>query len=352
MRAPHRRVDPGLITQLAQAPRRFDFFQAVRVLEHAMAGGGNGEALAGERIRFRSSLSLAFAPSPIEGLALEGGSDSGPVEGSSPERAEITTSFISLLGLHGTLPLHYTERVAERRQAERDDAPRAFLDLFGNRAVAQFYRAWKKYRPYVQFEQDRRNRFLPMLQALSGLGFRALRDRLHDGCGGVHDESLARFAVFLRQRPVSAALLQKLISHYFRLPIRIEQFVGQWYELPAAQQSRLGRANVALGQSLLLGGRVWQCDLRARLVLGPLCRERFAEFLPVQSGTTALARLLGVLCGCAIEFELRPVLRAADVVPIRLGATHAVRLGYDSFLVTRPGTSARSDPVFDLQTLS
>lgn len=351
MRTARRRIDPGLIEQLAEEPQRFEFFQAVRLLERhfgGAAGGADGSASAvAERVRFRNSVSLGFAPSEVEELAIEyEAADPQVSTPAAPQRVVLTPAFMGLLGRHGVLPVHYTERIAERERYHRDHAARAFFDLFSNRAVGQFYRAWKKYRLPLEYEGDRRNRFLPQVLALCGLGQTALRDRLREGKGAIDDESIAHFAGLLRQRPLSAATLQQMLGAYFRVPVRIEQFVGRWYALPGTQQSALGGANALLGKTLLLGERVWQRNLRVRVHLGPLDRARYRAFLPGSELAAALHKLLTLAAGTQFEFEIRPVLRAADVAPCALAADDGARLGFDAFLTTRPCTTDRGDAAF------
>src|SRR5690606_24818384 len=152
---------------------------------------------------------------------------------------------------------------------------RAFLDIFANRAVALHYAAWKKHRLALQYELDRRERFVPLVLSLLGMGMPGLRDRMLDGHGDVFDQAVAYYAGSIRQRPVSACMVRRVLSDYFRVPIELEQFVGAWYRVPAGQATRLGQANAMLGSTALAGDRVWQRDLRMRLRIGPLRREQF-----------------------------------------------------------------------------
>ncbi|BAL24076.1 type VI secretion system baseplate subunit TssG [Azoarcus sp. KH32C] len=347
MRPTYRRIDPGLIEQLASAPQRFEFFQAVRLLERVFAAreGRLPRERPLESIRFRNSTALAFAPSQIEAVECHRRVDAEGQESGELERIEITPSFIGMLGIHGTLPSHYTERVADRERFHKDRAARAFFDLFSNRAVGNFYRAWKKYRLPVAYEQDRRQSFLPMVLALAGLGFDALRDRFQSDSGGVDDEVIAHFAGVLRQRPLSAAVLQDVLAGYFRVPLRVEQFVGKWYALPLDQRSTLGGTNAALGASMLLGERVWQRSLRIRIWIGPLADDMHAQFLPRGERAAALEKLLSLSTGHHFEYEIRPILHADHVRPARLGG--GMRLGFDSFILTRPADTDRDDPMFE-----
>lgn len=353
MRTSLRRIDPGLIRQIADEPQRFDFFQAVRILDRHLAQSPGARAglgdLVSEKIRFENSLSLTFAPSQIEDVSMNYrlGDDGKPTN--DLERVSLKPAFMGLLGLHGTLPTHYTERVGERVRYHRDTGSRAFMDLFSNRALGHFYRAWKKYRLPLEYESNRQDKFLPLVLSLAGLGFGSLRDRLRDTPGQVDDESMAYFAGMLRQRPVSAVTLGKTLSQYFRVPFAVEQFVGKWYSLPSDQHSRLGGKNVSLGKTVLVGERVWQRNLRVRLRIGPLSRAQYKAFLPGSELACALQKLLALITSFQFEYEVRPVLRAADVKASCLGAgTDGAQLGYDTFLLTCPAKTDRDDTVFEL----
>jgi type VI secretion system protein ImpH len=355
MRAAHRRIDPGLIDQLIEAPHRFEFFQAVRLLEryfrlHRPGRSGTDEGVC-ERIRFRNTLSLAFAPSQIEAIEADYDAEQAGTAGAGPHGVRLTPTFMGMLGVHGVLPAHYTERITERERFHRDHAARAFLDLFSNRSVGQFYQAWKKYRLPLQYETDRHNHFLPVLLALGGLGFPALRDRLRTAPGSIDDESIGYFAGVLQQRPLSAAALQNVLSGHFGAPIRVEQFVGKWYLLPPGQRACLGGTNALLGRTALVGERVWQRDLRVRIHVGPLARAHYLAFLPGGESCAALEKLLTLASGSRFEYEVRPILRAADVQAACLDAKTGVRLGFDAFLCTRESTRDRSDTAFEVHSI-
>ncbi|MBS1158028.1 MAG: hypothetical protein H6R15_447 [Proteobacteria bacterium] len=345
MRTPQRRVDPGLVENSLQEPERYEFFQLVRLYEIVFKK--NGRPFAGdvvsEQIRFRNSLRLGFAPSQVDGIEPHYRRDAEGLETGELEQVEITPSFIGMLGINGTLPIHYTEQVIHHERFKRDDAGRAFLDMFTNRAVGHFYRAWKKYRLAIQYETERRNRFLPIILSLAGLGFDALRERMSEGPGAIDDESIAFFTGLLRQRPVSAESLERALGGYFGEKFVVEQFVGRWYVVPQDQRSTLGGNNAALGTNLLVGERIWQRNLRIRIHIGPLSHRRYLAFLPKGEMAAALEKVLTLATGGQFEYEIRPILRAADVQPLGFGRGPGARLGYDTFLLTRPESRDRSD---------
>ncbi len=351
----------AVIQQLLEAPHGFGFFQAVNLLERwwAREEGLTRTQVLASRVSFRNSLSLSFPPSEIEALRAVWSDLNAAVAQRDDaatqrrlERVELTPAFVSLLGTAGTLPTHYTELLAQRETLHRDGGARAFLDIFLHRAVALFYEAWRKHRLAIQFEADRRNQFLPLMLSIAGIGHRGLRDRLKAGDGGVADDALAHFAGPLQRRPVSSRTLQQVLAYYFRIPVKLDQFVGRWFTLPLANQSALGMANMELGRNLVMGDRVWQRDLRIRVTLGPLGGERFARFLPGGSGALALRELLALLGGPTFEYEVRLEVKTEDLRGVTLSNDAAPRLGWDSFLITETTTGTRTDPGYDLLALA
>lgn len=356
MLAKKRRVYRGLMQRLKDEPYRFEFFQAVRLLlaHHRQHSAERDRDVLGQVIQFRSSVSLAFPPSEIESLDIEWDDDPGLApdadEAGAPHkrfrRATLTPSFIGLTGPSGVLPRHYTQHVAERELYHRDTASRAFLDIFTSRAVALFYQSWLKYRLQLQYETDRRNHFLPLVLSLAGIGADGLRDRLKDGPHGISDESLAYYAGALQARPQSAQWFSRVSADYFRVPSRVEQFVGQWLALPDHELTRLGSLNCLLGKTAFCGARVWNRETRLRLTLGPLRRTQFDAFLPGGPAFDNLRRLFRLLIGVSFDCEVRLILDKRDVTPSRLVDQGRTRLGWDCWIQSRESSSDSSDTAY------
>ena len=357
MRAP----DASPIDRLLDEPQRFEFHQAVRLLH------GHLRRLPAEErpaIRFRNSLSLSFPASELVGIdtRVRTNDEADPVPrelGTHDhlDRIEITPAFMGLLGTTGALPLAYSEQFAQRETSSRDGAARAFLDIFQHRAVTLFHEAWRKHRLPLQFEADRRERYLPLVMSLSGLGEPALRQRLHGDEGGVSDDALAFYSGLLQRRAVSAPHLQRVLADYFGVPVRVTQFVGRWFELDDDCQVTLGETSFRLGHDTLLGPRVWQRDLRARVSIGPMNSALRQRFLPGGPGALALRELLTLVSGVSIEYEVRLIVRAADIVGTVLpgapqSAAAGPRLGWDSYLVTQPCTEDREEAAYDVLALA
>jgi type VI secretion system protein ImpH len=352
MFAKKRRFEPAVIERLFKEPWRFEYFQAVRVLalwlkRHAKAGDPAAGDPVASVLRFRNSTSHRFPASQLEAIQRETRDDEGL------EYVHLTPAFMGLLGCSGVLPAHYTERIAEHEMRDKDEGPRAFLDTFSNRSLALFYEAWRKYRLPFKYEAAGRDSFMPLLLGLAGVGNAALRRRLaHDAQGAVLDESIAYFAAAIRHRPASSAQLARVLTEYFGQPVAAEQFVGHWYDVPAAQQTTLGNATAMLGAGAMAGVRVWQRDLRLRLVVGPLDRASFDAFLPGGLAARALRSLLTLFTGVTLEYEVELMLRAADVREVTLNDGAATgRLGWDAYLVAGAQAQDRRDVRYELHTL-
>lgn len=377
MPTPQRPQPLGVIDRLLAEPHRFGFFQAVRLLERwfVQQEGLQPADVLSKRLQFRNSLSLAFPASEIaefnaiatlrereggegdeEGEAATGAGQARSAHARHSKdvaRVELTPAFMGLLGIGGTLPAFYTELFAQRELYQKDSAGRAFMDIFLHRAVVLFYQAWRKHRLAIQFEADRKNHFLPMLLAVAGVGHASLRDRLHARDGGVSDDTLAFFSGTLQQRPVSAEVLQRVLAQHFNIPVKLEQFVGRWFSLPQDNQTRLGGLNTQLGSGAVVGERIWQRDLRMRLTLGPMPREKFSRFLPGGPGALALRELLTMMTGVTLEYEVRLALRAQDVRGVCLGGSDGgARLGWDGFLATRAANEDRADAGYDIHAIA
>jgi type VI secretion system protein ImpH len=342
MSTPQRRTSPGLIDRLLAAPQAFDFVQAVTILLRWLEEQGVPQERAlRDHLRFANSLRLGFPASEIEDLRVDGAQDAQDAD-ATPPRFLLTPGFMGLLGVHGALPLHYTERIGLWQSVHADAAPRAFLDILSGRMLALYYEAWRKHR-VEHAAAHTPDRFMPRLLDIAGL----------TSSPDLPGATIAHFAGMLQQRPRSAAVLRALLASHFDVPVVLQEAVGHWSRVTPQEQSALG-AGACLGENTLLGERSWRPDLRVRLQIGPLSRTRFERFLPSGDMAAALRRILAVLAPPGIDFEVRLVLQAQDVLPSRLasGSKAPPRLGRDSFVVTGAVCEDRADMRYLIRTMA
>lgn len=311
----------SVLRLLEENAYRFDFYQAVRLLENAYPERPRvGESMVprDDAVRFTQRPELVFHPNTLGAFT----------QGAQGQAPQLAVNFFGLLGPQGPLPTHLTEYIRDRERNADDPTFARFLDMFQHRMVSLFYRAWANAQPAVSLERPGRDRFAMYVGTIFGLGEAALRER-----DAVPDFAKLHFAgmLALPTRPVAG--LELILARFFRLPVRIEQWVGHWMALPAESLTRLGaRDSAALGVSTVMGARVWDAQHKFRIVIGPLDMVDYERFLP---GGASLKRLVDWVRNYVrdgLDWDVNLQLKQADVPRLKLGA-HA-RLGYTSWLLS------------------
>jgi type VI secretion system protein ImpH len=336
----------ALIDELLARPGSFDFFQAVRLLEIAYGRDGSfravGEDNPPERecIRFTVSPSLAFAATDVDTIERR--------EAAGPPVA-MAVRFLGFVGTAGVLPQPYSELVLERLQL-RDSALQDWVDLFHHRLLSLFYRAWTKYRFPFAYERELRERgrvdtFTRVLQSLAGRGLEALQD------GSSPEDSLVVFqGGHFARRVRTASGLGLALSDVLGVPVRVQEFVGRWLDIPLDERCILpasggGDLRVRLGGGATLGARVWDVQSKVRLHLGPLTLAEFERLRPGGAGSATLTAIAAEYVGLELDFDLRFLLRPGESPGTRLASREsptASRLGLDSWLEAEvPGRAGR-----------
>ncbi|MGK5024732.1 type VI secretion system baseplate subunit TssG [Janthinobacterium sp. RB2R34] len=340
MQTQKRLPDVSVIQGLLDAPQRYQFVQAVRILVRWLRTAGlapDDKHALFQMLRFRNSLSLGFSASQIEALSA------CPADNAmrdAPDAAlSITPAFLGLSGVYGGLPLHRTERIADAQRRDGDDSARAFIDLLSQRLVAMFFQAWGKYRLEHGIDMGGDDRQLPLLMALAGLS----RDTLPGGASDSACNMAGFHAATLRSRPVAGSSVSRVLTHHFGVPVALEPFVEAWDPIPASQRSKLGGAVARLGAGASLGGRLRRRDLRVRLNIGPLDQLDAERFMPRASTATALAHRVAMFGLRHLQFEVRVLFRPSCVRRLVLTSKPgaARRLNWDAFMPRRDGTVAR-----------
>tara|TARA_R110002126_G_scaffold212488_5_gene359108 strand:- start:1051 stop:2046 length:996 start_codon:yes stop_codon:yes gene_type:complete len=241
---------------LLQSPADFDFYQAVYQIERQFSaeqkqwhGVGRDTFPAKELVRFKAEQHLGFAGQPINKATSRRGDD-------DRQTVELYVSFFGLTGPSGVMPQHYTEMVLQRLK-QRDGAMRDFFDIFNHRLISLYYRAWEKYRFACQYEiaDGLNDPVSKLLQQLSG----------SDDALGLY------YAGAFSQRNHSGQFLQQILTDLLGSPTRVVSLTGSWLALEPGEQSQLaGRTlpegqNAALGQTSMLGQRVW--DVSSTVVI-------------------------------------------------------------------------------------
>lgn len=348
MPAQIRRKNPAVIEQLLDDPNDIPFFQAVCLLERAAifaSAQSTGKVqpvglftpFTSEVIRFQSNNSLGFPGGEV--LRIDA---PGPKQ---RKQFRVLVSFLGLTGSTGVLPFHYSEVLFQRLKL-KDTALKEFFDLFNHRSVSLFFQAGMKYRLPATYERhqltqsrsDRLDKPTHALLSLIGLGTDHLVNQLTAPV-----ESMIYFAGLLSQQTRPASAAKQMLSHYFDVPVEIQEFVGQWQELIEDVRSRLPTSaqpkgqNARLGRSAILGGKGWFAQGKLRVVLGPLNAEQFRRFSPGTKNLASLNEMTKMYTGSQTDCEY--VLRVArDDLPhrIQLNQKNPPTIGWDTWLASKP----------------
>jgi type VI secretion system protein ImpH len=349
-----------------------NFFQAVHLLERlfpAQGKLGTGDDMRSEPVRFETLNSLAFPAAEVaavlpplsfrrqaEELETSKRGDEPPPDpealppigqmikiGNGPLRMSVT--FMGLYGVSSPLPSYFTDPITLRKIEYFE--LKKFLDIFTHRLYSLFYRSWKKYRHYAQFQPQRPDDYTLRLLALTGQWPRRQKAHMQ---GESAEFNLRRipYARFLGNRVRSAKGLQQLLRGYFGFErVKIRQFESAWVDIPVV--TRLGESQVGLGRSSRLGERMQDRLSRFTVEIGPLPRAVFNRFLPppeaslqATRGQAAAAGLLAQVRELIdaylrdpLEYQVKVVLEPeASQVPV-LGSGHA-RMGMGIWLGEKP----------------
>lgn len=316
-----RSVEEGLF----QEGHRFDFFQAVRLLEAAFperSEPGAGIEPGSEVVRFRSNVEFGFPAVDVVNVDRPAKDD---------EPAAMLVNFLGLAGGLGPLPRWVTELIVERRN-RKDTALRDFLDIFNHRLVSILYRARKKYRTSLHWRSPEESATTRPFFGLIGLGTGGLQNRM-----GVRDRSLLLYTGLLSKSAKSMVGLVSVLEHYFACPVGLAPFKGRWFDLADDQRTFIGLSgrNQDLGRGAVLGTRVWDQSASFELTLGPLGLDKFLDFLPTGEQHRPLRALTEFYVGQDFLFDVRLCIEADEVPVSRLGGDQAARLGWTSWLKTQ-----------------
>jgi type VI secretion system protein ImpH len=308
---------------LRAAPWSFDFFQAVRRLECAHRQRprvGYSSHVTEDPVRFGQEPSLAFAPAALSRYTLD-------ADARSPR---LSVHFLGLLGPNGPMPIHFTDFVRDR-QRNHDATLARFLDIFHHRMISFFYRAWACNQQTVSFDRPENDRFGGYVASLIGMGMASFRDR-----DAAPDIAKLHYAGALANQTHHADGLASLLEDYLGIKTQIEQCVGQWLILPPESSCRLGasRESGLLGQTLIIGSRIWDCQQKFRIRLGPMNFKQYSRLLP---GGKSLARVVAWVknyIGDELEWDARLVLKKDEIPKTRLGQLG--QLGWTTWIHSKP----------------
>ena len=321
---------------LEQQPYKFGFYYVLRRFECLYPRKPKiGTALrpVNDVLRLAQDPELAFSPASLNSFKTPG---KGLDNESRPSR--LAVNFFGLFGPNGPLPLHLTEYARDRMRNADDPTFGEFVDIFHHRMLSLFYRSWASAQPTVNFDRPREDRFGTYTGSLFGLGMPSLRDR-----DEIPDQAKLHFSGRLAPQQRNVEGLVVMIGSFFGIRVEIEQFVGEWLQIPDNCRCYLGESpeTGTLGKNTVVGARVWECQQKFRLVLGPLNIVEYERFLPGRESGKRLRAIVRNYVGDSMDWDVNLVMKKEQVPSVKLGENNL--LGWNTWLGNRASNIDAND---------
>lgn len=338
------RSQSSYLTDLMAAPQSYELLQALRLVRHEVSMGH-----APIEVRYRASLSLAYPQAEIESMALitqdnmeDSGSSvkDGQVKANSlkARQIEVCPAVIGLTGPLSALPAMYTDHLASRVNHAKDKAAPAFLDLFNHRLTDLYVQASWFYNLPLQYEiNNKKDNYLLSLRALA---------RQPKKLTAI--DSLIAYAGMIAPGRLTADQLSHVLSHFLDSTVSVKQFVPEWFDLPASEQTALGGQHAALGLSAFCGARVVQFDSKIRIVFHQLDAKRYLRLSPAGDMYQVIIDFIRKWCGVCLAVEMQLELDKQYITPLSLSENSFGSLGQGGFLISQPATQHHDDTRYAL----
>jgi type VI secretion system protein ImpH len=309
-----------LLQSLQAEPWKHSFFALVRRIgaDPRIDPIGTARLPQTEPFRLGQVPSLAFAPSEIARVSVE------------HDRLRVRLFGLGMLGPNGALPIHLTEIAREREELRHDPTLSNFLDLFHHRFLTIFYRAWASAQATAGLDRRDNEKFTFYVASLTG------HDVAEIGQGPLPSHARLSAAPHLIREARNPDGMAATLSHFFGVPVRIEEYVFHWIERPFHKQSRFGSPGVSsrMGVNAMLGSSIPDRQCKFRVVMGPLDLKEYLRFTPQGTQLLRLVEWVRAFVGQELRWELELKIRPESATPAVMGGTQ--QLGWSTWMGKSP----------------
>lgn len=246
----------------------FNTFQLMRLL----LSDTDRDLPIGQRLRFRADLSAAFPIREFTQVKLlpPAANDTPAAE----QSVEIRTANFCLASVTGPLPEPFTEWVREL-SAQRETAMADFFDIFNQRANVVRYQFKQALTPGLNDRAPGETEMAHCLASLMGLANAKLAAQVP-----LPARSWLGLAGLLANRRKQASTIVDVLSAALGANVSLTEHVGAWLDIDEQERCSLGRRNHRLGQTCVVGRRVWDQHARVRLDIHTLDYDALRRLLP------------------------------------------------------------------------
>jgi type VI secretion system protein ImpH len=315
--------------ELRNDPWGTDFFSALRALERSTKTKpriGESTVAAEDVVNLGQDPFLDFPASNVTSF-----------EDADGQVPRLFSRFLGFFGPQGALPLNTTVD-AYHWSNGRDPSFARFTDIFANRFLQLFFRAWADARPIAHHDRPDDDRFADYVGVFAGIGVESLKRR-----DSLDDVAKLPFAGLANAGAKSASRLGQLVRGIFHVEVDVEERVGCWLTFEPSDRLLLGAGDVALGVDTYLGDRVYSINDKICVIIKAHDLKQYRQFLPTGDLSDQLTDLIFFYIGHRFEFDVRLSLPARYAPQTRLGQSG--ELGWTAWIA--PDNDAGEDVYFD-----
>lgn len=247
----------------------FNAFQLMRLLLSEAATHMSID----QRLRFKADLSSAFPANEFSHLRVcHINSDVG--DDKLNEVIEIASANFCIASVLGPLPEPFTEWVRDL-VAERIPAMADFLDIFNQRINVLRFELKQKQILALNSVAPGKTDVAQSLAAIMGLGIHELAQQVP-----LPRRAWLGLAGLIANRRKNAATAVHVLKMVLQANVKLTPFVGGWHAIEVQDRTKLGVINQGLGQSSLVGQRVWDQHARIGLEIDSLSYASAYQLLP------------------------------------------------------------------------
>lgn len=310
------------LTELEANPFATDLFALMRRIEACIPNQsklGRASKYDQEPLQFGQEPSSLFASSSIAKLYRY----------SNGRKPKLAIHSFGLFGPNGAMPLVFTEYVKERMAHHNDSTLSDFADIFHNRLIMLFYRAWADAQSCASLDRKEETftRYIAWLSA-NGLDPDSKADSIPDHARWHNTGHLLRSTR-------NAEGIKNILANFFNVQVKIEEFVSHWLRLHNDEQTCLGKIKgTQLGHDTVLGRKILDRQHHFRIHLGPMTQQEYDQFLPKNHKHQQLTDWVRTYIGVELTWDLHLILKnTGEKIGMKLDQKK--HLGWNSWLGTK-----------------
>lgn len=294
---------------------QMELFALLRSLENLCdfpAKIGDEKRFGDNKLRLSQTAFLNFPDQQINSILAKDGVLKVDIKG------------FGLFGPNGALPLHLTEQIYERKIHQKDQTFNDFVDIFHNRLIALFYKAWRDAQDVVTLEGEDAWHFSRFIASILGV------EKENHTKQHVHHYSQFYYSNLMLSQNMPVEDLKVILSHYFEVAVDILENVGQWVDA-SEFSTLLGDPNpLALGQGLLIGDKIFDATQKIRFLIGPIKPAQYLGFLRGEQAAQQLEEWIERYTQHQLLWDVEFIIDKQFITQQTLG--HGLALGFTSWI--------------------